>query len=417
MTYGPRDLADPRLYRDGEPERLWARMRAAGPVQWIDRRDREPFWAVLGHAAAVAVLRDPARFSSAGGMRLDDNPAAVRSSANRMLIVTDPPRHAQLRRVMNAAFTPRMVARLRDTMRATVRFVLDEALERETCDLVRVAARLPVSVICDLLGVPPKDWDFMLDRTMTAFGHGNRGADPAAMAQAHTDILFYYAELVERRRREPGEDVVTALVNGRVDGEPLTDEEIYLNCDGLVSGGNETSRHATVGGVRALMAHPDEWARMAGGAVPMDTAVPEILRFTSPAMHVARVATTDLEIEGIRIRAGQRVAVWLAAANRDPRTFDRPDVLDAGRSPNRHLALAPGEHYCLGAALAEMELTVMFEELCDRVRLPEPAGPAVRLHSNLIWGYESMPVRLRARRARVAAPAPLSGPARAGEPG
>ncbi|ASW57949.1 cytochrome P450 [Plantactinospora sp. KBS50] len=392
-------------------------MRAAGPVQWIDRRDGEPFWAVLGHAAALAVLRDAARFSSAGGMRLDDNPAAVRSSANRMLIVTDPPRHAQLRRVMNAAFTPRMVARLRDTMRATVRFVLDEALERETCDLVRVAARLPVSVICDLLGVPPKDWDFMLDRTMTAFGHGNRGADPAAMAQAHTDILCYYAELVERRRREPGEDVITALVNGRVDGEPLTDEEIYLNCDGLVSGGNETSRHATVGGVRALMAHPDEWARMAGGKVPMDTAVREILRFTSPAMHVARVATADLDLEGVRIEAGQRVAVWLAAANRDPGAFDRPDVFDAGRSPNRHLALAPGEHYCLGAALAEMELTVMFEELCNRVCLPEPAGPAVRLHSNLIRGYESMPVRLRARRPRVAAPAPLSGTGRTGEPG
>nr|UMM61375.1 Tsk14 [Streptomyces tasikensis] len=392
------DLADPALYRDGEPEALWARLRARSPVHRNERTDKESFWAVLGHREALDVLRRPEVFSSGRGMRLDDSPGATQAASGRMLIVTDPPRHARLRHVMNAAFTPRTVARLRHAMRATATEIIEEAQERGRCDFVDVAARLPVAVICDLLGVPPADRPFMLDRTMTAFGHAGPGsADRAAAARAHTDILMYYAELTERKRREPADDVVTALVQGTVDGRPLTDEEIYLNCDGLVSGGNETTRHATVGGLLALMRHPDQWELASRADHPMETTAQEILRFTSPAMHVLRTATEDTELAGQQVRAGDRVAVWLPAANRDPAVFPDPDRFDALRTPNRHVALAPGEHYCLGSALALAELTVFFKELIRRVRLPEPAGEPVRAASNLIRGFESLPVLLRAR--------------------
>ncbi|GHE03394.1 cytochrome P450 [Streptomyces alanosinicus] len=396
-TDGP-DLADPSLYRDGDPAALWARLRAQSPVYRNERTGKESFWAVLGHREALEVLRRPETFVSGRGMRLDDSPGATEAASQRMLIVTDPPRHARLRQVMNAAFTPRMVARLRDTMRATATEVIDEALERGDCDFVDVAARLPVTVICDLLGVPPADRPFMLDRTMTAFGHAGPGsADRAAAARAHTDILMYYAELAERRRREPADDVVTALVQGTVDGRPLTDEEIYLNCDGLVSGGNETTRHATVGGLLALMRHPDQWEVARRADHPMETTAQEILRFTSPAMHVLRTAARDTELAGHPVRAGDRVAVWLPAANRDPAVFPDPDRFDALRTPNRHVALAPGEHYCLGAALALAELTVFFTELTSRTELPEPVGKPVRAASHLIRGFESLPVRLRPR--------------------
>ncbi|MGI5192707.1 cytochrome P450 [Streptomyces sp. CA-288835] len=394
---GP-DLADPSLYRDGDPETLWARLRARSSVYRNERTDKESFWAVLGHREALEVLRQPEVFVSGRGMRLDDSPGATDAASQRMLIVTDPPRHTRLRRVMNAAFTPRMVARLHQTMRATATEVIDEALERSDCDFVDIAARLPVTVICDLLGVPPADRPFMLDRTMTAFGHAGPGsADRAAAARAHTDILLYYAELAERRRREPADDVVTALVQGTVDGRPLTDEEIYLNCDGLVSGGNETTRHATVGGLLALMRHPDQWEVARRADHPMETTAQEILRFTSPAMHVLRTAARDTELAGHPVRAGDRVAVWLPAANRDPAAFPDPDRFDALRTPNRHVALAPGEHYCLGSALALAELTIFFEELTSRTELPEPAGEPVRAASNLIRGFESLPVRLRPR--------------------
>ncbi|WP_406143197.1 cytochrome P450 [Streptomyces sp. NBC_01012] len=396
-TGGP-DLADPSLYRDGDPETLWARLRERSPVYRNERTDKEPFWAVLGHREALEVLRRPEIFVSGRGMRLDDSPGATEAASQRMLIVTDPPRHARLRHVMNAAFTPRMVDRLRHTVRATAREVIAEALERGDCDFVDVAARLPVTVICDLLGVPPADRSFMLDRTMTAFGHAGPGsADRAAAARAHTDILLYYAELAERRRREPAEDVVTALVQGTVEGRPLTDEEIYLNCDGLVSGGNETTRHATVGGLLALMRQPEEWEVARRADHPMETTAQEILRFTSPAMHVLRTAARDTELAGQPVRAGDRVAVWLPAANRDPAVFPRPDHFDALRASNRHVALAPGEHYCLGASLALSELTIFFEELVSRVELPEPAGAPVRTASSLVRGFESLPVRLQPR--------------------
>jgi cytochrome P450 len=389
------DLSDPALYQDGEPEQVWRRLRAESPVHHNIRPGAEPFWAVLGHELISEVLKDPATYASSRGMRLDHNPAATAASANRMLIVSDPPRHGKLRRIMNSAFTPRMVRRLEDNMRQTVTGVLDRALDQGTCDFVEVAARLPVSVISDMLGVPPEDWDFMLDRTMTAFGAApGPGQDALAVAEAHVDVLSYYEKLAAERRREPREDIISALIGGQVDGVPLTEEEIFLNCDGIISGGNETTRHATVGGLLALMRHPDQWARLRDDPGLLPTAVQEILRYTSPAMHVLRTATRDTELAGRQVREGDQVAVWLPAGNRDEAVFAQPERFDAGRQPNRHLTFAVGTHFCLGAALATTELTVMFEELLRRVEVAEPAGPVRRMRSNLIRGFESMPVRL-----------------------
>jgi cytochrome P450 len=278
-------------------------------------------------------------------------------------------------------------------MRRTVRAILDQALHDGECDLVDLGARLPVSVICDLLGVPEADWGFMLDRTMTAF---SAAADTSrlARAQAHADILGYYAQLAARRRKEPADDLVSALVQGQVDGRPLTDEEVFLNCDGLVSGGNETTRHATVGGILALIDHPGQWRRLHDDEGILGTAIPEILRWTSPAMHAKRTATRDVQLGGQEIKAGQAVTIWPPSANRDPSAFPDPGAFDVGRTPNRHVTFGAGEHHCLGAALAQNELRVFFSEFTRRVGKAERAGTVSLLPSCLVQGYRSVPAVL-----------------------
>ncbi|MFF4225134.1 cytochrome P450 [Streptomyces abikoensis] len=388
------ELCDPDLYAQGNPEELWQRMRRVAPVH-EGEYDGRRFHAVLSHPEISRVVKDTRHFTSEQGMRLDQNPAATAAASGKMLIITDPPRHSGIRRIVSGAFTPRMVSRLEQSMRETVTTVLDEALEAGECDFTRVAARLPLAVICDMLGVPPGDRDFMLERTMVAFGEGTEtAADPLASAEAHADILSYYEELLARRRREPQEDMVTALAHGTVDGVPLTDEEIFLNCDGLVSGGNETTRHASVGGLLALMRHPAQWTSLREDPELLPTAVQEILRFTSPALHVLRTATAPVEIAGHALAPGDQVALWLAAGNRDDMVFEDPDRFDVTRRPNPHLAFTAGPHYCLGAALATRELTVLFGELLRRVRDAESTGPPQRTRSILIWGYDALPVRL-----------------------
>ncbi|MCG6495238.1 cytochrome P450 [Kitasatospora sp. A2-31] len=391
------DLSDPSLYQTGEPELVWAALRAESPVYRNVRANGRPFWAVLSYPLAAQVLKDNATFTSEKGMRLDHNPAATAAAAGKMLIVTDPPRHGNIRRIINSAFTPKMVRRLENTMRAIVVESIEGLREQGGGEFVEMAARLPVAVICDMLGVPREDWGFMLERTMIAFGSDAApGDDDHAVkaAEAHTDILMYYDELLELRRKDPQEDIVSAMVQGQIGGVPLTDEEIFLNCDGLISGGNETTRHATVGGLLAFIRNPDQWQRIKADPSLMPSTVQEVLRYTSPAMHVLRTATRDVELAGQQIRAGDELAVWLPSANRDEQVFADPDTFDIARNPTRHLAFANGTHFCLGASLATTELTVMFEELTRRLDTVHLAGPVRRMRSNLIWGVESMPVTL-----------------------
>jgi cytochrome P450 len=391
------DLADPQLYATGDPVAAWAELRRRAPVYRNVRPDGSSFWALTTYDLVSRVFRGTKEFTSEQGMRLDAEPTATRASAGRSLIVTDPPRHTKVRHAMSAAFTPRMVARLERNMRTTVDSILDSALAEGTCDFIEVAARLPVSVICDLLGVPPSDWDFMLDRTRTAFGNApTTEAEVLAKIEAHADILAYYARLAGERRRQPAEDVITALVHATVDGAPLTDEEIFLNCDGLISGGNETTRHATAAGLLALLSEPEQLADLRADRTLLPSAVTEILRYTSPALHVLRTARTDVELGDTLVRAGDQVTLWMPAANRDSLVFADGDRFDIRRDARRQLAFGVGSHYCLGSALASQELRVFFGRLLDRVGLVEPAGPVRRLASNLIWGIESMPVRLRA---------------------
>ncbi|MGW2745043.1 cytochrome P450 [Streptomyces sp. NPDC001450] len=389
------DLSDPLLYRDSVPEPLWARLRAEHPVYRNQRQNGEYFWAVMTHRLCTEMLTDPKVFSSENGMRLDSDPRVLAAAAGKMLNVTDPPRHDKIRKVVSSAFTPRMVDRLESNMRTTATRAIDEAIADGGCEFTRVAQKLPVSVICDMLGVPPEDWDFMVDRTRFAWSSTALDeADETRKVQAHTEILCYFQELAELRRKDPQDDLMSALVCGEIDGVPLTDQEIFYNCDALVSGGNETTRHATVGGLLALIENPDQWHRMRTDPAVMPSAIQEIVRYTSPVMHALRTAREDAELGGQHIRAGDHVVAWLPSANRDEEVFTEPERFLIDRSPNRHLSFLQGNHYCIGSALAKLELTVMFEELVRRVEVAEKTGPVRRLRSNLLWGFDSLPVKL-----------------------
>jgi cytochrome P450 len=400
----PPDLSDPSLQRDGGTVALWAALRKRAPVYWTSRAavrtgaaplasaGRAGFWSVLCHPLANAVLRDSETFVSSRGMRLDSPPAPTAQAANNVLIVSDPPRHGSIRRVFSSAFTPRTVRRLEATIRQTAVRIVENAVAAGECDAVQMAARLPVSVICDMLGVPRQDWEFLLKLSMTAMGSGG---DRAVEIEANSEILAYYEHLVKLRRSEPGDDVVSALIHGTVDGVPFSDEEVILNCNALMSAGNETTRHAAVGGLLAFIDFPDQWHRLRDNPGLMPTAVQEILRYASPVLHVMRTAVKDTRIGGQDIADGDRVAVWLPAANRDDAVFANPDQFDIGREPNRHLALSAGTHFCIGSSLATTELTVLFTELGKRIKHAELAGQPIRLRSNFIWGFETAPVRLR----------------------
>ncbi|MEW1632772.1 cytochrome P450 [Streptomyces sp. NPDC093801] len=389
------DLADPRLHGEGDPHPFWKWFRENDPVRWTVRPTGTEYWSVTSYTESAQILRDSTTFSSAQGMRLEGDPAAAAAASGKLLIVTDPPRHGKIRRIISSAFTPRTVRRLESNLRRTVSDMLDRAIEQGEHDFTRTAARLPVAVICDLLGVPPEDWDFMLDRTSVAFGSVEEdGAAGWDAIEAHAEILLYYSELVEKRRRDPQDDVISALVLGTVDDKPLTDEEIFLNCDGLISGGNETTRHAAVGGLLEFAADPGQWRRLRQEPELMGTAVDEILRWTTPGTHILRTATQDVELGGRQIEKGQRVVVWNPSANRDESVFQDADAFRIDRTPNRHLAFGIGGHYCLGSALATSELRVLFEELAKRVEAVEPAGTVRRVRSNHISGFEYAPVRL-----------------------
>jgi len=389
------DLADADLYVRDEAAAAWACLRRERPVHWNSRPDGTGFWAITRYRDAVRVLKDATTFRSEAGMRLDRDPAATAAAAGRLMIVTDAPRHAKIRRVISSAFTPRMVARLEVTMRETVRAELSALPDGEPCEFTDVASVLPLSVVCQLLGVPEADWAFMLRCTRIAFGESD--SDPMDRLEAHADILAYYQDLLAERRRRPRDDVISAMVHGTVDGVALTDEEIVLNCDGLISGGNETTRHASVGGLLALIHDPGQWRSAAESPTDTDTLVNEILRHTSPAMHVLRTPREDVEVAGQLIRAGEPVTVWLPSANRDDEVFADAHRFDRTRTPNNHIAFGVGPHYCLGATLARTELRVLFGELLATFADGEPAGPPRRLRSTLIWGYESAPVLLRRR--------------------
>jgi cytochrome P450 len=390
--------------RGGVPHEQLAWLREHDPVHrhhGDPERDYPPFWAVTRHADVVHVSRHPEIFSSYERLALFDEPPEEHLALQRLMMLNqDPPEHTRKRGIVNRGFTPRAIGALADHIREICRRLVAETVARgEQADFVRdLAAPLPLYVICELLGAPPEDREKIFTWSNTLIG----GDDPEFQRtpeegqEAATQLYAYANELAADRRENPRDDIVTRLLQPDADGQVLDGDEFELFVMLLSVAGNETTRNAATGGMLALLEHPEQWARLRADRSLVRTAVDEIVRWVTPVNLFRRTAVRDTELGGRRIAEGDKVVVFYASANRDAAVFADPYSFDVGRDPNPHLGFGGGgPHFCLGAHLARLELSVLFETLLDAVPNIELGGNVRRLRSSFINGIKEMPVRVR----------------------
>jgi cytochrome P450 len=393
------DLVDQDTYaRRGVPHEQFRWLREHDPVHWHDDPDdRVPgFWAVTRHEDVVHVSRHPEIFSSYRRLVLFNEPATDDLSMQRLMMLNqDPPEHTRKRGLVNKGFTPRTIGRLKDHIREICDGLLDE-IGTEPDFVADIAAPLPLYVICELLGAPPEDRDmiFKLSNKLIGFDDPEFQTSREEGTDAAAQLYAYANELGARRRADPRDDIVTTLLRPDENGDELSVNEFDIFVLMLAVAGNETTRNAASGGMLTFFEHPEQWARLRDDPSLITTAADEIVRWVSPVNLFRRTATRDTELAGQKISEGDKVVVFYSSANRDATVFDNPDVFDIGRDPNPHIGFGGGgPHFCLGAHLARLELSVLFETLSDRMPNIELAGNVRRLRSNFINGIKEMPVR------------------------
>ena len=404
------DVFDPRTFARGVPHEDLRLLRDTDPVSW----QPEPavgiwpagpgYWAVTRYDDVRHVLRSPAEFSSAlGATQIRDPDPADLPFIRRMILNMDPPEQLRLRRLVTGAFTRRRLERFAGAVRARAGQLLDGVADRPF-DLPReVTDDFPLQNLADLLGVPAADRALLLQWTNRVIGYQDpehaeivtdaegRPVNPRSPAQL-ADMFDYAARLAERKRADPADDVMTALVQAEVDGQRLTDAELKMFFFLLVIAGNDTVRSALPGGVLALVRNPDAYRRLRTEPALLGPAIEEMLRVHPPVLTFRRTVARPVELGGRKLAPGDKVVVYHISAHYDERRFADPHRFDPAREPNEHLAFGQGPHLCLGAAFARLQLREFFTELLSRPQL-EPAGEPRRLTSNFINGITALPLR------------------------
>lgn len=393
------DLADPDTFADGVPHEALAALRREDPVHWQPMRDEPGFWAVLRHADVVHVARNPETFSShAGGITVEDVTGPTLQRVRSMLLAMDPPRHGAFRAPVSPHFRPRMIADLEGRVRATCRAVINEVRGRGTVEFVGdVAAALPNRVIGELFGLPPGDWEYLrkLAERITASQDPDLGSEDGLAATGGAEMAAYAIGLAKVRRRTGlGDDLTSAILGARFGGEPMGDEAFGGFFVQLVTAGNDTTRGMLSSGLLTLLRHPAQLHELRANPDLLPRAVEEILRYDNPLHYFRRTAVVDTELSGVRIRAGDKVAMYYTSANRDEEVFDDPQAFDIHRVHNPHLSFGMGVHFCLGAHLARLEGRVFFAELLEKFSRIELDGRPERIRSNLNNSLKRLPVRL-----------------------
>jgi cytochrome P450 len=403
------DLTDPDIYLAGVPHATFHRLRDEDPIAWCEERDGSGFWSVTRYQDIVAVNKDFKSFTSARGIRLEEmDPEEL--EARKTMMEMDPPEHTRLRRLAQGGFTRRMVVSYEEAIRVLAGAVLDESLPKGRFDFVTdVARQLPMRMLGRLLGAPEQDYGYLVDRGDAMIGNTDPEFTEHVVGKSDTEgfrlmpfrspagiELFEYAQkLADDRRANPKDDVVTKLLAPTMDGEPLSDLEFKNFFTLMVAAGNDTTRYSMAGGLLALLDHPDQLQLLQERPELLPGAIEEMLRWTSVTMHFRRTATTDVELHGKRIRAGDKVVLWWIAGDFDDRRFPDPYRFDITRDPNEHLAFGRGgPHRCIGEWLARLEMKVTFEELLPRIATIRPTGPIGRLRSNFISGVKHLPVEV-----------------------
>jgi methyl-branched lipid omega-hydroxylase len=362
------------------------------------------YWALTRLDDVVEASRTPAIFTSgSGATNIADMPPEFLEFFGSMINLDDP-RHARLRRIVSRGFTPKRLAALTEEVQRTATNIVDDALALGECDAVRsIAARLPLKIVCDMMGVPESQYEFVFEKSNVILGASDPEYVPEAenivmaVLQAGNELAELMRELGRARAAKPTDDVTSALVNAHIDGERLTPDELASFFILLVVAGNETTRNAISWGLHLLTQYPEQrriWLADLDGVTA--TAVEEIVRWASPVIFMRRTLAADAVLGGQAMSAGDKVAMFYWSANRDPAHFADPDAFDVRRAPNHHVGFGgPGPHFCLGAHLARREMSVMFRELLTRAPEVHATAEPRRLQSMFINGIKELPVALR----------------------
>jgi cytochrome P450 len=388
------NLVDPTTYVEHDMSKVWRQLRSEDPVHWHPSTAAGPgFWVVTRYADIAQVLRDDTRFTSERGNVLTTMLQGGDIAAGRMLAVTDGAHHTELRKLLLQAFAPRALEGVTQRVRQSIRRVLCEAVERGECDFAKdVASLIPLETICDLLNVPIGDRQNILRLTKSALMSDESDEDEIDDRTARNEIMVYFADLVAERRKTPGSDPISLMAGAKFNGRYMPDEDIILNCYSLILGGNQTTRLTMIGAVHAFIQNPAQWRALKEGQVTLESACDEALRWTTPAMHFGRIALTSAELSDQSIAPGDLVTLWLSSGNRDEAAFPEPDRFDLARSPNKHLSLGHGRHFCIGSYLGRVEIIAMLDALRTFTRRIEQTGTALRIYSNFLQGISSLPV-------------------------
>jgi len=394
----------------GYPHDIWTRLRREDPVHWwVQDGDGIPFWAITRHADVTTIGKRPGLFVNGPRLVLSHMPERRMEEFPPTLIQMDNPQHALYRNLISHRFRPAALRRMHGDIEQIGKEIVDSLIEEADegeCDFVqKVSAPLPIAVIAWMLGVPKSDWNLLFDWTNRTIGAGDpeyqeEGKTPEETARAAMIETFtYFAKLVEEKKKNPADDLITVFTQARVDGEPLPPMDVLALCLIIVIAGNETTRNGTSGGMLAFIQHQGELRKLQRDPALLPKAVEEVVRWTSPIIHFARTATQDFELRGKKIKAGDALGLFYPSANRDEDVFEDPFTFRIDRHPNRHLGFGVGEHFCLGAHVARLELQIAYKHLLPRIEEIELAGPVQRLHSALVGGVKHLPIRYKLRRA------------------
>ncbi|MFT4585788.1 MAG: cholest-4-en-3-one 26-monooxygenase [Gammaproteobacteria bacterium] len=383
-------------------------MRAEDPVHWTIAPGGTSFWSLFKHAEVKTVLNDNDLFSSEkdGIIPLSNKELEIFCAkdegfgSGRSIIVTDRPRHTELRKVIEPPFKPKALVDYAARCDELIKAIFDDLPSSGECDIVEdIGAKIPMAVICDVMNIPKEDYKQIL-----AFGRMTlAGADPEfttegtpidTMGAGFRGLREYCRKLAVTRRGCPHQDMLSQMANAEIDGTALSDDELGYNGLLALLAGFETTRNTFSGGVLALLQHPQEMAKLRENPKGIRLAVEEALRWSNAVISLMRVATRDVEVGGKTIKAGERIVIWLASANRDEDVFERADEFDVSRHPNQHIAFGGGAHFCISGPLAKHGLSYALKELLERYDGIELVGDAERVESNFVGGLKRLPVRL-----------------------
>lgn len=396
------DLSNPDSFVGGLPHAYFRALRREDPVHWNEvrcdpARNGRGFWTITKYDDIKMMSRTPEIFSSwVGGTNIFDLEGEDLEGTRSMMLNMDPPTHVKYRRLVAHNFTPRMIEKLEPHIRDLAATIVDDIVEKGSCDFVAdVAALLPMRTIMEIVGVPEEDQPEIFDLSNKLVGFDDpdvQGSFDEGKISA-AQMCMYGQKLREMVGECPMNNLASALYHGKVDGESLDAFQYNYFFLMLMIAGNETTRTMTAHGMRLLMENPEERRKLVADPSLIPNAVEEFLRYNPPVMYFRRTLTQDFELRGKTLKAGDKVVMWYGSANRDEDVFEDPDRFDVSRNIPEHLGLGIGEHYCLGASFARTQLRSIFTEILTRVPDMEPAGPIRYLRSNFIHGVREMPVR------------------------